>query len=790
MALRQLDYLTVASLGDAVDALAAAGGKATVLAGGTDLLGALKDNIHGTYPEFLVDLKGVPGLDAISVRPEGATIGALTTLAALAWDPHIREGYPLLAEAARSVASPQIRNRGTVGGNLCQQPRCWYYRHPEDGFHCLRKGGVRCAAVLGDHRFHSLFGAVRTAAPACAASCPGHVEIPVYLESMRRGDLDQAAKVVLRRNPMPAITGRVCPHRCESECNRSDLDETLSVRAIERHVGDYVLEQADTLMQPPAVESGKSVAVVGAGPAGLAAAYYLCCAGHRVTVFERMPEAGGMLAYGIPPYRLPRSVVQGQVQAYARMGIEFRTGVAVGSRGLSIRTLRAQFDAVFLATGAWRAKALDLPGAELLQSGLDLLFAVHGGQLPAVGRKVLVIGGGNVALDVGVTARRLGAAEVVVACLESRETMPAFPEDIEQALQEGISLLPSWGPERILTADGRLLGVRLVRCTSVFAADGSFRPVFDPTVTETVEADQVFLAIGQAADLGYTGRVLRTTDRGLIEVDPATGATGRARVYAGGEVTSGPASVIEAIAAGRRAAEAIAAELTAGAAADRASSTAASGEGLYGLNVEALRRSGRVCVPEVPPGERTLMGEDVATLGLPAVQQEAHRCVNCGCIAVNASDLAPALIALGATVCTTRRRLPAAEFFAAKPLGTTVLEPDELVTAIELPPPQTGTRQRYLKFRLRNAIDFPIASVAGVLGVVQGRIADARVVLGAVGPVPLRAAALEAFLVGRALSEETAYAAGELALQGACVLPRNRYKAQVVKGLLRRLLLP
>ena len=255
MALRRLEYRAVTSLDEATAALAAADGKAAVLAGGTDLLGTLKDNIHAAYPAFLLDIKPVAGLVAIKPHRRGVSIGALTTVSAVAKDKLIRERYPLLAEAARSVASPQIRNMGTVGGNLCQQPRCWYYRNPEDQFHCLRKGGVRCGALLGDHRFHSIFGAVRTAHPACAATCPGHVEIPSYLESVRRGDLEQAARKVLERNPMPAVTGRVCPHTCEAECNRTDLDAALSIRAIERHIGDYVLQHATALMPPPAMSA-------------------------------------------------------------------------------------------------------------------------------------------------------------------------------------------------------------------------------------------------------------------------------------------------------------------------------------------------------------------------------------------------------------------------------------------------------------------------------------------------------------------------------------------------------
>ncbi|MBI5209739.1 MAG: FAD binding domain-containing protein [Elusimicrobia bacterium] len=765
--------------------LAAGGRKAAAIAGGTDLLGSLKDAIHPAYPELLVDIKRIKGLGAIKKVKNGVSIGALATLAEVAKDGLIRELYPLLAAAARSVASPQIRNMATVGGNLCQEPRCWYYRTPENLFHCLRKGGDRCAALLGDHRFHSVFGAARTADPACASACPGHVEIPVYLECVRRGDLTAAARIVLERNPMPAVTGRVCPHRCEPACNRGGLDEAVAIRAIELHVGGHALRHADELMKAPARASGKRVAVVGSGPAGLSAAFYLRRAGHQVTVFERMPEPGGMLAYGIPAYRLSPAVLAEQIKAYERMGIEFRTGVSIG-RDLALDGLKKRFHAVFVATGAWRAKTLAIPRAGLLGSGLDLLRDVRLGRPVTVGRRVLVIGGGNVALDVAVTARRLGAQDVTAACLESRETMPAFPDDIEHALAEGVRLLPSWGPRSVLASRGAIRGMELVRCVSVFGPDGRFAPEFDPAVATTVEADQVLLAIGQAADLSCVGRKVRT-GRGLIAADPETGATSLPGVFAGGDAVSGPASVIEAVAAGRKAARAI--DLRLGGSRVTPAMEPPGRETWTCVNHEALRKIARVRVPQAPASERSLHAEDGRTLDAASTQDEARRCVNCACVAVSSSDLGPALIALGAVVKTTKRRLPAEGFFDARPSRTTVLDEGELVTAVELPAPRPRSRQEYLKFRLRRSIDFPIVSVASVLELEGGRIRQARVAFGAVAPVPLRAAGVEEFLVGKTPSEETAAAAGEVAARGACAFGRNKYKVQIIKALLRKLLL-
>ncbi len=481
MSLPRFDHVTAASLDEAVATKARHRG-AAVVAGGTDLLGTLKDRIHETAPDLLIDLKRIPGLGSIEEGDEGLRIGALVTLADLAAHPAVRERYPLLAEAARSVGSPQIRNMGTIGGNICQEPRCWYYRAPDDTFHCLRKGGTSCPAFFGDNRFHSMFGAAKILEAPCEANCPNHTAVPALMAAVRGGDLRRAAEILLAVNPMPAITGRVCPHACEEGCNRSRFDAAVSVRDVERFVGDHVLDHAEELYVPPEVETGQRVAVVGAGPAGLTAAYFLRRLGHQVTVLDEMPEPGGMLASSIPGYRLPKEVVARQVEALERMGILIEPGAVVGRGGRTLESLRREHDAVFLATGAGQARTLGLEHEELLASGLELLREVKRRGSAPVGRDVLVIGGGSVAVDVAITARRMGARRVTLACLESREEMPAIAEDVEQALAEGIVILARWGPERVLLEDGRLRGLRLVRCTSVTDAQGRFRPTFDPAV--------------------------------------------------------------------------------------------------------------------------------------------------------------------------------------------------------------------------------------------------------------------------------------------------------------------
>jgi NADPH-dependent glutamate synthase beta subunit-like oxidoreductase/CO/xanthine dehydrogenase FAD-binding subunit len=783
MTLQPFKYIAADSLEAAEALLRQHQGKAAVMAGGTDLLGTLKDAIHPDSPELLVSLKSLQDLRYVEVDTQGVRIGALTTLDEIAAHPLIGERYPLLAEAARSVASSQIRNVATIAGNICQEPRCWYYRNPDNTFECLRKGGASCPALFGENRFHSFYGAMSVDAAPCTLGCPSRINIPAYMARVRAGDLDGAARILLESNPLPAVTGRACPHFCQEVCSRTPYDDTVSIRDVERYLGDYVLERADRFYVAPSEHSGHSVAVVGAGPAGLTAAYYLRRAGHEVTVYDQMPEAGGMLIYSIPAHRLPKSVVVAQVRALEGMGIRFELNARLGGPGLSLADLQARHGAVFVGLGLWQGRNLKIENAALLESGLEFLIGVRKGERRSVGRRVLVIGGGSVSCDVAITALRLGAEKVTMACLESREIMPAQVEDIEQALEEGVELLPSYGPQRVLAKDGKVAGMELVRCTSVFDQDGRFAPAFDPSVTMDVEADQILLAIGQASDLtGLEGQL--ETGRGLIVKDTMTQATSLAGVYSGGDVASGPATIVAAMADGYKAAQSIHAYLGGEAV------QPATGKDIVRLilNEAALPHSERQEVPSLPADQRTLDFEDRTTPGWDAVAWEANRCLNCGCVAVNASDVAPALIALDATVKTTRRTLAAEELFAATTKKTTVLEPDELIEEIRIPALQPGTKQGYLKFRLRNAIDFPIVSMAYCSDMQDGRFHATKLVLGAVAPVPVRARQVEALLEGRTPSEALAREAGVLVAREAQPLARNKYKVEILKGLIRKMI--
>jgi NADPH-dependent glutamate synthase beta subunit-like oxidoreductase/CO/xanthine dehydrogenase FAD-binding subunit len=788
--MKVFNHVNAKTANEAVKSLKDREGKAKLIAGGTDLLGTLKDKILPDYPETIINIKTIPELNYISEDAGGLKIGALAKLEEIAQSPIIKEKYKLLAEAAQSVATPQIRRMGTIGGNLCQDVRCWYYRYPHSvggRILCYLKGGKGCYALTRENQYHSIFGGLRDTSPPCSSACPGGVDIPSYLSKIREDDLPEAARILLKTNPMPSITGRVCPHFCEQECNRGDFDEPVSIRDIERFMGDYILENANEIIKAPETDSGKSVAIIGSGPAGLAVAYYLRMSGHRVTVFERMEEPGGMLTYVIPAYRLPKDVVRRLVKAIENTGVEFKCKVNVG-KDVTLDDLKKGFDSVFIASGAWNPVSIGLEGEESTRFGLEFLTNINLGVKEAPGKKVLVIGGGNAAVDVAVSALRLGAEEAIMACLESREEMPALPWEIEQAIEQGVKLMPSWGPHRVLKSDGKVKGMELVRCTSVFDDQGRFAPTLDSTVRETVEADQIMMAVGYATDLSFIKPIKSLkVEQGLIMADPETQATKVPGVFAGGAVTHGPATVIEAIAAGKRAAVAMDAYLKGAKAEDKDEKEV---KPFLKFNSDYLKKTSRVEMPKRPVAERSIDVEDALGLGLSEIEGEANRCFNCGCVSVNSSDMGLVLVALEARVKIAGprgvRTVPVVEFFGS--LRNT-LEADEMVTEIQVPQPPDGARQTFLKFRLREAVDFPIVSVASVINIDNGVCQDARIALGAVAPTPIRATEAEKMIKGKALNSKTAEAASEAAVIGAIPLSMNAYKVEITKILVKRAIL-
>ena len=783
--MKNFDYVRPGSCVEAAKELTEG---AVYIAGGSDLLGTLKQEILPKYPKKLVSLKKLPDMKGIRLEDGALKIGAMTTLAEVCGSDKVKESAPALAEAAHSVATPLIRQLGTVGGNLCQDVRCWFYRYPNEvggRLDCARKGGSECYALKGDSRYHSIFGGMKVASPVgCSGGCPNNTDIGAYMEKLRAGDWAAAAEIFYRVNPMPTITSRVCAHLCENHCNRmtvmatediKDADDCVSIHTVERALGDYAMQHKDVYYKAPEKETGVNIAVVGAGPAGLTAAYYLRKAGHSVTVYDKMEKAGGMLQYAIPNYRLPKHYVDEVAAAIEGMGVKFEFGKELG-RDFDAESLERRFDKVFYATGAWKRPVLGFDGEEFTEFGLEFLVEVNKWMNKKKRENVIVIGGGNVAMDVAVTAKRLGAKSVTLIFRKPENELTASREEIERAKEEGVQIMPQWGVKRALYKDGQVTGMELKRTFYTRDEKGKLVLHYDEDETTIVNADSVLMAAGQQVDLSFLGDY--ASARGRLVVDEESQATSHTGVYAGGDIVSGPSTVISAIRQGRNAAEAINASVG-------IAKPVYKHEGFLKFDPSFAELHRGVKDISIPVEERNLEREDTVTISMEAAEAEARRCMNCGCYSVNASDLSPVLVALGATVKTTKREFSAAELFTQELKVKDKLEPDEIVTEVSIPA-QEGAVTHYDKFRLRDSVDFAMVSLASSYKLEGGKIASASLVLGGVAPVPLRREAAEAYLAGREPNEETAKAAAELALEGALPFEKNQYKVQVARTLIER----
>lgn len=494
---------------------------------------------------------------------------------------------------------------------------------------------------------------VSTGTAPCKTACPAHIGIQGYIKLAAQGKYSDALKLIKEENPFPAVCGRICNRRCESECTRGEVDQPVAIDEIKKFIADLELREGGRYIPQKRYDySDKKIAVIGAGPAGLSCAYYLALDNYSVTVFEKEQRLGGMLTMGIPEFRLEKAVVDAEIEILKELGVEFRTGVEIG-KDITMEQLRTQgYQAFYLAIGAQGGRSLGVPGenAKGIVFGVDFLRQVNLGSEQKLPKHVVVIGGGNVAIDVARTAVRQGAETVDLYCLESEKEMPALPEEVEEARLEGIHIHNGWGPREVKQKDGSIEGITLKKCLSVFSSDGQFRPVYDEDRTQDVDCGMVLVSIGQSIQWGklLEGSKVEVKPNGTAGADSFTYQTAQPDVFVGGDAYTGPRFCIDAIAAGKEAAISLhrfvqpGQSLTLGR--DRRNYKALDKQNLDLGSYDNTQRQ----KPAVKPEYVDTFHDPRMTFTEEQVKAETARCLGCGATKVDA------YLCVGCGQCTTK----------------------------------------------------------------------------------------------------------------------------------------
>ena len=532
-----------------------------------------------------------------------------------------------------------------------------------------------------DYRNNNRINTHETGTAPCKTACPAHIAVQGYLKMAAQGRYTEALALIKKENPFPAVCGRVCNRRCEDACTRGTVDQAVAIDGVKKFIAQRDLEAATRYIPEKVVPKllggfQEKIAIIGAGPAGLSCAYFLALKGYAPTVFEKNQKPGGMLTYGIPSYKLEKDVVEAEIQILRELGVEIRCGVEVG-KDVTLDQLRQQgYQAFYIAIGCQGGRKANIPGEDSpgVMSAVDFLRSVAGGEADPIQGRCIVVGGGNVAVDVARSALRCGAQQVQMVCLESRDAMPATPEEIREAEAEAVAIQCGWGPKEICLEAGRVTGVVFKRCLSVFDPEGRFAPVYDESDTMTLPCERVFMAIGQSIQWGglLDGETVEL-GRGRSPVaDPVTYQTGAADIFVGGDVYTGPKFAIDAIAAGKEGAVSIHrfvqpnTSLTIGRDPRRFIQL-----DKQDLDIGDYDTAGRQEPAQPQDGERLSFRDTHGTLTEEQVRKETARCLGCGATIVDANKC------IGCGLCTTKCEFDAIHLRRERPECSTMVPTED-----------------------------------------------------------------------------------------------------------------